>query len=70
MHIVYRDRHAGILQPQKAVLIPVKLKLVGVTLKVAVVGDVIEEKKLYLEYGEEKVVLFSQDKNPVLKMTE
>ena len=36
--------------------------------EVAVVGDVIEEKKLYLEYGDEKAVLFSQEKNPVLKM--
>ena len=33
-----------------------------------VVGDVIEEKVLYLEYGDEKAVLFSQEKNPVLKM--
>ena len=36
--------------------------------EVAVVGDVIEEKVLYLEYGDEKAVLFSQEKNPVLKM--
>lgn len=35
--------------------------------EVAVVGDVIEEKVLYLKHGDEKVALFSQDKNPVLK---
>jgi len=38
--------------------------------EVAVVGEVIEEKVLYLEYGDEKAVLFSQEKNPVLKMNE
>ena len=38
--------------------------------EVAVVGDVIEEKVLYLEYGDEKAVLFSQEKNPVLIMNE
>lgn len=36
--------------------------------EVAVVGDVIEDKKLYLKYDGEKRVLFSQDKNPVLVM--
>ena len=36
--------------------------------EVAVVGDVIEDKKLILECDGEKRVLFSQDKNPVLVM--
>ncbi|MBR5504369.1 MAG: methanogenesis marker 2 protein [Methanobrevibacter sp.] len=38
--------------------------------EVAVVGDVIEEKVLYLEYEGEKAVLFSQKDNPVLVMGE
>ena len=36
--------------------------------EVAVVGEVIEEKNLYLTYEDKKVVLFSQEKNPVLVM--
>ena len=36
--------------------------------EVAVIGDVIEEKKLYLSSGDEKLVLFDQNSNPVLVM--
>ncbi|AMK15796.1 methanogenesis marker 2 protein [Methanobrevibacter olleyae] len=45
-------------------------KLSSYSFDVAVVGDIIKEKKLYLEYGDEKAVLFSQNKNPILKMNE
>ena len=38
--------------------------------EVAVIGDVIEEKKLYLSYGDEKLVLFDQNSNPVLVMNQ
>ena len=38
--------------------------------EVAVIGDVIEEKKLYLSSGDEKLVLFDQDSNPVLVMNQ
>lgn len=36
--------------------------------EVAVIGEVIEEKKLYLSSGDEKLVLFDQNSNPVLVM--
>lgn len=36
--------------------------------EVAIVGEVIEDKKLYLNYKSQKAVLFSQDENPVLKL--
>ena len=51
----------------KSVYVIVKVISNG-TVTNAVVGDVIEEKVLYLEYEDEKAVLFSQEKNPVLKM--
>ena len=38
--------------------------------EVAVIGDVIEEKKLYLSSGDEKLVLFDQNSNPVLVMNQ
>ena len=38
--------------------------------EVAVIGDVIEEKKLYLSSGDEKFVLFDQESNPVLVMNQ
>ena len=38
--------------------------------EVAVIGDVIEEKKLYLSSGDEKLVLFDQESNPVLVMNQ
>lgn len=38
--------------------------------EVAIVGDVIGEKKLYLKSGDEELVLFNQDKNPVLKLND
>ena len=38
--------------------------------EVAVIGDVIEEKKLYLFSGDEKLVLFDQNSNPVLVMNQ
>ena len=36
--------------------------------EVAVIGDVISDKKLYLSSGDEKLVLFDQKSNPVLVM--
>ena len=39
-----------------------------VSITSSVVGEVIGEKKLYLNYKNEKMVLFDQDKNPVLKI--
>ncbi|KZX16348.1 phosphoribosylformylglycinamidine synthase 2 [Methanobrevibacter cuticularis] len=42
------------------------LKEVSIT--TAVVGDVIEEKKLFLSYGNETLVVFDQEKNPVLNI--
>jgi len=36
--------------------------------EVAIVGDVIDEKKLYVSYNGEKLVLFNQNSNPVLVM--
>ena len=44
------------------------LKKVFIT--ASVVGEVIEEKKLYLSKGNEKMVLFDQDLNPVLKIND
>jgi putative methanogenesis marker protein 2 len=38
--------------------------------EVAVIGDVIGEKKLYLSSGDEKLVLFDQNSNPVLVMNQ
>ncbi len=38
--------------------------------EVAVIGEVIEEKKLYLSSGDEKLVLFDQNSNPVLVMNQ
>ncbi|MCL2157465.1 MAG: methanogenesis marker 2 protein [Methanobrevibacter sp.] len=38
-----------------------------VSITSSVVGEVIDEKKLYLTYKNEKMVLFDQNKNPVLK---
>ncbi|MCL2114665.1 MAG: methanogenesis marker 2 protein [Methanobrevibacter sp.] len=38
-----------------------------VSITSSVVGEVIGEKKLYLNYKDEKMVLFDQNKNPVLK---
>ena len=38
--------------------------------EVSVIGDVIEEKKLYLSSGDEKLVLFDQNSNPVLVMNQ
>ena len=38
--------------------------------EVAVIGDVREEKKLYLSSGDEKLVLFDQNSNPVLVMNQ
>ncbi len=43
-------------------------ELTPYSFEVAVVGDVIEEKKLYLSSNGEKVVLFDQESNPVLIM--
>jgi len=39
-----------------------------VSIAASVVGEVIEEKKLYLSKDDEKLVLFDQSKNPVLKI--
>lgn len=36
--------------------------------EVAIVGEIIEDKILYLKSGDEKLVLFNQSKNPVLKL--
>ena len=36
--------------------------------EVAIVGEVIQEKKLYLSHNDEKLVLFDQESNPVLVM--
>lgn len=38
--------------------------------EVAVIGDVISDKKLYLSSGDEKLVLFDQKSNPVLVMNQ
>ncbi|MDR2966710.1 MAG: methanogenesis marker 2 protein [Methanobacteriaceae archaeon] len=38
-----------------------------VSITTSVVGEVIGEKKLYLKHKNEKMILFNQDKNPVLK---
>ena len=41
-----------------------------VSITASVVGEVIGEKKLYLSDGSEKMVLFDQDVNPVLKIND
>lgn len=45
-------------------------KLSQYSFEVSVIGDVISDKKLYLNYNNEKLVLFNQDDNPVLKLND